>query len=63
MNMNFCDLTKLGRKLSRLNDTGYLLTFLGINRRGYYITLQYDSQRCWELVCQYEDISCLKCMF
>jgi len=62
--VNSCDLTKLGRKLSRLKDTtGYLLTCLGNNRRGYYITLQYDGQRCWELVCQYEEISCLECIF
>jgi hypothetical protein len=63
MNVNSCDLTKLGGKLSRLSDTGYLLMYLGFNRHGYYITLQYDGRRCWELVCQNEDISCLKCIF
>jgi hypothetical protein len=44
MNVNSCDLTKPGRKPSSLNDTGYLLTCLGINHRGYYITLQMTAK-------------------
>ena len=47
MIVNSCNLTKLGRKLSRLNDNGYLLTCLRISRLGYYITLTVSGAGNW----------------